>query len=390
MADAQERTEQATEKRLKEVREKGQLRRSQDLTAWIAVGTTAAMVPSTVQRASDAGRALFASVADAALTPEPATALRILAEGLGALPGVLTPLLTVAAVAVLACAALQGGIRFRKFRPTLAHAAPATAAKRLLGGQAWWNAAKTVLKTAVVGAVLAWAVQAAMPSVLASGSRPVAALVAAAGETVGLLVVLAVAAGIAVAGADVLMVLRANRKQTRMTKREVKDEAKSAEGDPLVKSQRRSRQLALSRSRMIAAVGGSDVVLVNPTHVAVALAYEPGKAAPRVVAKGADHLAARIRAEAEEHGVPLVRDIPLARALHAQCRLGEEIQPEHFAAVAAVLAFVMALKAKGRAGGLHVLPAKRAAARTAQPPPRRALAHPPDAAVVPAVPDQNA
>ena len=90
----------------------------------------------------------------------------------------------------------------------------------------------------------------------------------------------AVAAGLVLAAADVFVVMKRNRKQTRMTKKEVKDENKNSEGDPLIKSQRRSRQLAMSRNRMIASVATADVVIVNPTHVAVALRYEPGKSRP--------------------------------------------------------------------------------------------------------------
>jgi flagellar biosynthetic protein FlhB len=94
-------------------------------------------------------------------------------------------------------------------------------------------------------------------------------------------------------------------------------------------------------------------VLVNPTHVAVALKYDAGKSAPRVVAKGAGVIAARIRAEAEAKEVPMVQDVPLARALHSACELGQEIPVELYRAVAGVLAFVMSLKSRGAARGLH-------------------------------------
>jgi flagellar biosynthetic protein FlhB len=165
----------------------------------------------------------------------------------------------------------------------------------------------------------------------------------------------AIVAGLALAFADVFVVMKRNMKQTRMTKKEVKDEHKNSDGDPLVKGQRRARQLAMSRNRMIAAVGDADVVLVNPTHVAVAIKYEPGKSAPRVVAKGADLTATRIREEAEKKGVPMVRDIPLARAIHGSCELGHEIPLELYDSVARVLAFVMALKKRGAAAGTHTM-----------------------------------
>jgi len=112
----------------------------------------------------------------------------------------------------------------------------------------------------------------------------------------------------------------------------------------------------MSRNRMMADVATADVVLVNPTHVAVALRYEPGSGAPRVVAKGAGAVAASIRARASEARVPLVQDVPLARALHGACEIGQEIPAELYAAVAQVLAFVMGLRSRGVAAGSHVSP----------------------------------
>jgi flagellar biosynthetic protein FlhB len=106
---------------------------------------------------------------------------------------------------------------------------------------------------------------------------------------------------------------------------------------------------------MMSAIADADVVMVNPTHFAIALKYEPGKSAPRVVAKGAADVAARIRERAEEERVPIVRDIPLTRALHSACELGDEIPVDLYSAVARVLAFVMALKARGAAQGVHTM-----------------------------------
>ena len=102
----------------------------------------------------------------------------------------------------------------------------------------------------------------------------------------------------------------------------MKEEYKQSEGDPMTRSQIRQRQVEMSRNRMMAEVAVSSVVVVNPTHVAVALEYRQEWGAPRVVAKGQGHVAARIRAEAEKHGVPIVRDVPLARTLHSACKLG--------------------------------------------------------------------
>jgi flagellar biosynthetic protein FlhB len=190
---------------------------------------------------------------------------------------------------------------------------------------------------------------------MTAGGWPVSALLDAAGTGSASLLQAAVVAGLVLAAADLFVVMRRNRKKTRMTKKEVRDENKSSDGDPLIKSQRRSRQLAMSRNRMIASVADADVVLVNPTHFAVALKYEPGKSAPRVVAKGSGVVAERIRDRAKDAGVPLVRDIPLARALHAACALGQEIPVDLYNAVARVLAFVMALRSRGAASGTHTM-----------------------------------
>lgn len=353
--DSGERSEAATPKRMKEVREKGQLSRSDDLTAWVGVGAAAAMMPLTISRGADKGVETLMGVDAIAAAPSPLAALQMLQEGLGSLSYVLGPMLSVVVAAVLATAALQGGIHFKKFKGKYEQFDPVKGMKRVFGMQAIWNGVKALLKTAVVGLVLYAVIQNLMPVLMTAGGMSINALLAEAGGGVATLLQFAVAAGLALAAADIMVVMRRNRKKTRMTKKEVKDENKNTDGDPLIKSQRRSRQLAMSRNRMMAAVGDSDVVLLNPTHVAVALKYEPGKSAPRVVAKGAGVIAARIREEAEAKGVPMVRDIPLARALHGACELGQEIPLELYNAVARVLAFVMALKNRGAAAGVHTM-----------------------------------
>ncbi|MEV7635442.1 EscU/YscU/HrcU family type III secretion system export apparatus switch protein [Pseudarthrobacter enclensis] len=353
MSDSQERTEQATDKRMREVRSKGQLSRSQDLTAWLGVGAGAVMLPSTIDRASNAAVDQVFSVRAIMESPDPAKALHALELGLGSMAGVLAPMFVVVFLVVLAGSAVQGGVHFKKFRAEFEHFNLASGMKRLFGMQAVWGGLKALLKAVVVGIVLYSVVQGLIPVLLTAGGLPVSGVIAAAGDGIGALVQFAVAAGLVLAAVDVLVVMRRNRKKTRMSKKEVTDENKNTEGDPLVRSHRRSRQLAMSRNRMIAAIADADVVLVNPTHVAVALKYDAGKSAPRVVAKGAGVIAARIRAEAEAREVPMVQDIQLARALHSSCELGQEIPVELYRAVAVVLAFVMSLKSRGAARGMH-------------------------------------
>src|SRR3546814_2962480 len=136
-----------------------------------------------------------------------------------------------------------------------------------------------------------------------------------------------------------------------MTKQQGKDEQKQSEGDPLIKSRLRQIRVERARRRMMAAVPEADVVITNPTHYAVALKYDQSTMeAPRVVAKGVDNVALRIRAVAEEHGVAIVENPPVARALHASVEIDQEIPPEHYKAVAEIIGYVMRLKREiGRA-----------------------------------------
>jgi flagellar biosynthesis protein FlhB len=139
-------------------------------------------------------------------------------------------------------------------------------------------------------------------------------------------------------------------RQMRMSKQELKEEHKQAEGDPAVKARLRQIRMERARRRMMAAVPTASVVVTNPTHYAVALKYEMGsKGAPRLVAKGADLIAKRIREIAEENDVPLVENPPLARALYASVELDHEIPPEHYRAVAEIISYVFRIKGKFRA-----------------------------------------
>lgn len=354
--DSGERTEKATERRLKEARRKGQIGRSQDFTAWVCIAAAAVMMPIALSSGSQALTEQFLRVAVVADDPTGERALDALGQALSSIGGILLPLLLVVFGATAATAIAQGGVHLRGVTMRGEQFNLVAGLGRVFGRHALWEGVKALLKTVVIGAALWIVISGLVPVLAASGSHSVAWLLEqAAAGTIALLQV-AVVVGILLAAIDVVVVMRRNRKHTHMTKREAKDEHKKAEGDPLVRSQRRSRQLAISRNRMIAAVGDSDVVLVNPTHVAVALRYEPGRAAPRVVAKGTGVVAQKIREKAEEAGVPMIRDIPLARALHSACEVGREIPEELYTAVAQVLAFVERLKQRGSARGSHTMP----------------------------------
>lgn len=353
--DAQEKTEKATPKRMKELRKEGSLQRSQDLSAWLGVGGGALMLTFVLSNGSSAAKDQLGVVREVIARPELGVVDRALNDGLGSIIFTLAPLFAVLVVAAVAASAAQGGIHVssKKLKPTFKQFNLVNGAKRVFGPQAWWQGVKAALKAGVIGLVLYGVVQGLVPLLLGSGRLPLNQLLGAAGGGVGNLVRTAVIAGLILAAADVLVITRRNRKKTRMSMKEIKDENKQAEGDPYIKGARRSRQLAMSRNRMISEVATADVVLVNPTHVAVALRYQPGTGAPRVVAKGAGHVAARIREVAKDKRVPMVEDVPLARALHSACELGQEIPAHLYTAVARILAFVMALRRRGAAAGMH-------------------------------------
>lgn len=149
------------------------------------------------------------------------------------------------------------------------------------------------------------------------------------------------------AGADYVYQRYTFMKQMRMTKQEIKEEFKQAEGDPLIKGKIRQLRMERARNRMMGNIPTADVVVTNPTHYAVALKYDPAvMGAPTVVAKGVDHLAMRIREIAEEHDVPLITNPALARALYATAEVNEEIPTDHYKAVAEIISYVFKMKRK--------------------------------------------
>lgn len=355
MSSAEDKTEKATPKRMRELRKDGTLQRSQDLSAWVGVAAAVLTLPLVLNHGAASAREQLGNLAAVAAAPDARLASELLREGMFSMLATMAPLFGAVVLAALVSGAAQGGIHFspKKLKPSFKGFNPVQGLKRVFGMQAWWNGAKAALKATAIGVVLYSVIQSLVPMLLGSGAHSVSAILEVAVGGVNSLVKAAVAAGLILAAADMLVVMKRNRKHTRMSKKEIKDESKATEGDPFIKAAIRSRQLAMSRNRMMAEVARADVVMVNPTHVAVALRYEPGTGAPRVVAKGRGHVATRIRQIAADKRIPMVQDIPLARALHAACEIGQEIPPHLYTAVAKVLAFVMALRKRGAAQGMH-------------------------------------
>ena len=353
---AEEKTEKATPRKLKQSRKEGQVARTQDLGAWSAI----LMVSMTLRwlTGSGLGRIRDLMVTTLSMTASPDTRDMFTVLSMGARLAFLLSLgLGVMVLVVgVAAAIAQGGLFFatKALKPKWSRLNPFSGIKRIFGPHALWEGAKMLLKSALVGLFVWRAVVGLMPMV--GGLVPLqVGLQVAADAAIGLMRDVALA-GLVAAVADYAVQRRKTGKQVRMTKKEVRDEHKQSEGDPQLKSAIRSRQLAAARNRMMADVPQADVVLVNPTHVAVALRYDPAKGTPRVVAKGAGTIATRIREIAEQHRVTLVEDVPLARALHGGCEVGQEIPPQLYQAVAQVLAFVLSLRAAGVPAGRHRTP----------------------------------
>jgi len=353
---SEEKTEKPTARRRKESRKEGQVPRTQELGGWLTLLIVAMVLPPLLGRELTALAELMRDCFSLDGRVEVADATTLLGRGAQHVLVTLVVLGSAVMVVGVAAALAQGGffMATKSVKPSLKKLDPIQGFKRVFGPQALWEGAKMLLKSAVVGFVAYGAVTAIMP--LIGGLVPISAVLEAVhDEVLGLLRTVAVA-GLVMAVADYAVVRRRMGKKTRMSKHEVKQESKQTEGDPMLKGAIRSRQLAASRNRMMADVPTADVVLVNPTHVAVALSYDASRGAPRVVARGQGLVAQRIRERAFEHGVPLVRDVPLARALHRSTTVGQEIPAELYAAVAQVLAFVISRRVSGVRGGEHGTP----------------------------------
>jgi flagellar biosynthetic protein FlhB len=350
-----EKTEKPTPDRIKKARKEGQIPRTQELGTWLGAAAASVLLPMLVGNAFDEAQELFLQIGAVAEEPETSALTALMGQALIAfLTTVLPMALALMLVGTLASAA-QGGVTLatKGMKPTLKKLNPLPGIKRMFGTQGLWESVKAVIKTVALAVVIITTSDKAQELVSASGALPLSRITSVFADSAVLMFRVVGITGLVIAVADYIVVRKKMMTQLKMSHTEIKQEHKQSEGDPHVKAQRRATQMAMSRGRMMSEVADADVLLVNPTHVAVALKYDPAKGAPRVVAKGAGEVAARLRAMAEEKRVPMVQDIPLARALHSSCDIGQEVPAQLFTAVARVLAFVMQLSARGVRGGMH-------------------------------------
>jgi flagellar biosynthesis protein FlhB len=342
---AAERTEKATPKRRDEARKKGQVARSADVGGAVVMITSvfalSAFGPKLVERAELSMRQTLALTANPDAVTGPA--LRTLLESSGT---------TVAyAVAPLALCCMLAGVaasiaqvRWRPspaaLKPDPRRINPLQGAKNIFGPNAFFEGSKTLLKVAIVGGITALAVVPRLTDLAALVGTPPEQLFPMLAQAVLDIVRRAAIAYVAIAALDYAWQRWRHEKSLRMDKQEVKEEHKQHSLPPEVRSAMRRRQVQAARARMMAAVPQADVVVTNPTHYAVALRYDGTRPAPEVVAKGQDLVALQIRRIAEEHGVPVMQDPPLARAIHGSVEIGGLIPEELFQGVAQVLAYV--------------------------------------------------
>jgi len=354
--DDSDKTHEATEHKLRKAREKGELARSADLnTAGSYAGFLLAAMAAGAGAMQEVG-SLMTRLFD---QPDRLAPLVFSGgPGMAALAGLLLGVglalsvffLLPGAVALLSAVA-QRSLVFATARlePKLSRISPVENAKNKFGPSGLFEFAKSTVKLVAFCVLLGVYLGGQMPRMAASlhaDPGQVGALMARMSvEFLAVVVVIALLIG----AADFFWQRFDHARRQRMSHKEVRDEHKEHEGDPHMKRQRRQKGMEIVSGRMMEDVPKADVVIVNPTHYAVALRWSraPGTA-PVCVAKGVDHLALRIRDLARENGVPLHYDPPVARALHAETEIGQEIDPRHYRAVAAAIRFADAMRRKAR------------------------------------------
>ena len=349
--DDASKTEEPTGKKLSKGREEGNVAMSMEIKSWmILMGgafAVAFFAPWMMRAVSYVG-ATF--IFEPHAIPMDSEHLRLVISDVFIRIGIiLSPLLGLLMVLAVFASVVQTGFMYspKKIKPKLSKLSPKQGIKKIISVKSVIEFVKGIFKLSIVTTV---AFGLAIPLLADVQLIPAFDLVHTLDRMHDMAIVLifaTVAVMTAIAALDYLYQRHAFIKQMKMTKQEVKDEHKQSEGDPIIKSRIRRLRLERARQRMMAAVPRADVVITNPTHYAVALEYKMEEMpSPKLIAKGIDELAQRIREVAEENDIPVVENPPLARALYSAVDLDEEIPPEHYKAVAEVIGYVMRLKGK--------------------------------------------
>ena len=343
--DDSQKTEEPTQKRLEDARNKGDVAKSLDVPIWFlflatagimaAAGPLTGMIADPLVRIMDHPHAF--KLTDGGAQQLMGALLMSLALPLGII------------FAVIAVASVLGHViqhrplwTGEKIKPELSKLSPIKGLQRMFGMQGWMNLLKSFLKMAAITAAMIYAVWPEATAISESGRLDPEGLLIMTQVIAGRLLLAAIVVIGIIAAMDYVYQRFTFMQRMRMSRQDVRDEVKQQEGDPHIRARLRQIRLERSRKRMMQNVPKSTVVITNPTHYSVALRYDPEvDAAPVCMAKGADEVALRIREKAKEHGVPIVENVPLARALFATVEIEETVPREHFEAVAKVIGFVM-------------------------------------------------
>lgn len=361
--DSSEKTHEPTPRKLEEARRKGEIPKSNDLTTAAAYGGLL-LVFLAIGGQIIAGAGTVAMV----LIDQPDRLAEAMATGarpvvgglLLQIGGALAPVFLVPTIAALAALFAQQALVFApsKLAPKMSRISPLSNAKQKFGPDGLFEFAKSAVKLILTGVLCWFFLLRNLPDLMASAATDPLPNARLLGRLAVDFLILCVVLLTVIGFADLLWQRASFLRRQRMSHKELRDEMKDSEGDPHFKAERRHRGRAIATNRMLSDVPKADVVIVNPTHYAVALQWDrmSGRA-PVCVAKGTDEIAARIRARAAEAGVPIRHDPPTARALHATVEIGQEIPVEHYRAVAAAIRFSEAMRAKARASGFGAPPA---------------------------------
>ena len=352
--DSAEKEHEPTERKLEEARRKGQVPKSVELT--VAAGYGGILITGVgVGATTFAG---FGTAAMVLLDQADSLAPLFLAGHTGPVAGILgevlmalAPWFLVPMLLVLATLFAQQALVFApdKLMPKLSRISPLSNAQQKFGIDGLFEFAKSAVKLIVISVILAVFMVTRLPEMLETIYFDPGLVTVRLLDLIAEFLFIVLLIALVIGAVDFLWQRASHLRRNRMSRKEMLDEMKNAEGDPYMKAQRRQRGFEIAMNKMLAEVPKADVVIVNPTHYAVALKWNRASGrAPICVAKGVDEIAARIREKAQEAGVPIHSDPPTARALHAAIDVGREIWPEHYRAVAAAIRFAEKMRARAR------------------------------------------
>ena len=355
-----EKTEPASSRRLEQAREEGQVPRSREIGAFmvlfVSAGAFWSVGPWMMQRTSAMVRRGL--TLDSTQLGEPSLILLRLTDL--ALDALLTfaPLFLALIMAALLSPFLFGSWNFslKALNPDLGRLNPIKGLSRLFSWSGLAELVKAIAKALLVGGVAVWVLWKERGDIFALFGQPIEAGLPQAGRLVTYSFMMIVMAMLIIVAIDVPFQWWQYHNKLKMSKQEVKQESKEMEGNPEVRGRIRQLQREAARKRMMSAVPTADVIVTNPTHFAVALAYKSGMGAPKVLAKGSGTIALKIREVGAANGVPMLEAPPLARALYRHTELDQEIPSILYAAVAEVMAYVYQLGNWRKAGGHYPLP----------------------------------